>query len=150
MKKRIIGMITAALLAASLPVCASGLTAVGLETENVGRQWEKHAFFERMEALTGVAVEGRGITETKEWQKTLAAMEKGERPADILFKANLSRSEEKKLLELYRAADKDTRDAAMKVLKGEKVDGGLLSSLLGGGNGGLLDGAMDLLGLGKK
>ena len=58
---------------------------------------------------------------------------------------------EKKLLELYRAADKDTRDAAMKVLKGEKVDGGLLSSLLGGGGGGgLLDGAMDLLGLGKK
>ncbi len=37
----------------------------------------------------------------------------------------------------------------MKVLKGEKIeDGGLLSSLLGGGN--LLDGAMDLLGLGKK
>ena len=37
------------------------------------------------------------------------------------------------------------------VLKGEKVDGGLLSSLLGGGGGGgLLDGAMDLLGLGKK
>ena len=57
---------------------------------------------------------------------------------------------EKKLVELYRAADKDTRDAAMKVLKGEKVDGGLLSSLLGGGGGGLLDGAMDLLGLGKK
>ena len=58
---------------------------------------------------------------------------------------------EKKLLELYRAADKETRDAAMKVLKGEKVDGGLLSSLLGGGGGGgLLDGAMDLLGLGKK
>ncbi|MBQ6273360.1 MAG: helix-turn-helix domain-containing protein [Oscillospiraceae bacterium] len=58
---------------------------------------------------------------------------------------------EKKLLELYRAADKDTRDAAMKVLKGEKIDGGLLSSLLGGGGGGgLLDGAMDLLGLGKK
>ena len=58
---------------------------------------------------------------------------------------------EKKLLELYRAADKDTRDAAIKVLKGEKVDGGLLSSLLGGGGGGgLLDGAMDLLGLGKK
>ena len=105
MKKRIIGMITAALLAASLPVCASGLTAVGLETENVGRQWEKHAFFERMEALTGVAVEGRGITETKEWQKTLAAMEKGERPADILFKANLSRSEEKKLLDAGALVD---------------------------------------------
>ncbi len=56
---------------------------------------------------------------------------------------------EKKLLELYRAANKETREAAVKVLKGEKIeDGGLLSSLLGGGN--LLDGAMDLLGLGKK
>ena len=56
---------------------------------------------------------------------------------------------EKKLLELYRAANKETKEAAVKVLKGEKIeDGGLLSSLLGGGN--LLDGAMDLLGLGKK
>ncbi len=55
---------------------------------------------------------------------------------------------EKKLLELYRAANKETKEAAVKVLKGEKIeDGGLLSSILGGG---LLDGAMDLLGLGKK
>ena len=57
---------------------------------------------------------------------------------------------EKKLVELYRAADKDTKDAAVKVLKGEKLEGGLLSSLLGGAGSGLLDGAMDLLGLGKK
>ena len=56
---------------------------------------------------------------------------------------------EKKLVELYRAADKDTKEAAVKVLKGEKLEGGLLSLLSGGGNG-LLDGAMDLLGLGKK
>ena len=40
---------------------------------------------------------------------------------------------EKKLVELYRAADKNTRDAAVKVLKGEKtgVDG-ILGSILGG------------------
>ena len=56
---------------------------------------------------------------------------------------------EKKLLELYRAADKDTKEAALKVLKGEKLEGGLLS-LLSGGGGGLLDGVTDLLGLGKK
>ncbi len=56
---------------------------------------------------------------------------------------------EKKLLELYRAADKDTKDAAMKILKGEKLESGLLGMLIGG-NGGLLDNAMDLLGLGKK
>ena len=52
---------------------------------------------------------------------------------------------EKKLLELYRAADKNTRDAAVKVLKGEKQD---LLSLLGGSD--LLGSVTDLLGLGKK
>ena len=56
---------------------------------------------------------------------------------------------EKKLLELYRAADKNTKEAAVKVLKGEKLDdGGILSSLLGGGD--LLGSVTDLLGLGKK
>ena len=52
---------------------------------------------------------------------------------------------EKKLLELYRAADKNTKDAALKVLKGEKQD---LLSLLGGGD--LLGSVTDLLGLGQK
>ena len=52
---------------------------------------------------------------------------------------------EKKLLELYRAADKNTKDAALKVLKGEKQD---LLSLLGGGD--LLGSVTDLLGLGKN
>lgn len=52
---------------------------------------------------------------------------------------------EKKLLELYRAADKNTKDAALKVLKGEKQD---LLSLLGGGD--LLGSVTEMLGLGKK
>lgn len=51
---------------------------------------------------------------------------------------------EKKLLELYRAADSDTKKAAVSLLKGETPEAGdLLSSLLGG--------AMDMLSnLGKK
>lgn len=57
-------------------------------------------------------------------------------------------SAEKKLLELYRAADKDTKEAAVKVLKGEKLETNLLSSLLGGSD--LLGSVTDLLGLGKK
>ena len=50
---------------------------------------------------------------------------------------------EKKLIDLYRAADKDTKANAVKVLKGEKIeDNSIVSTLLGG--------AMDLLGnLGK-
>ena len=60
---------------------------------------------------------------------------------------------EKKLVELYRAADKSSKDNAVKLLKGEKLEvANLLGSLLGGGGsgGGLLDGVTDLLGLGKK
>ena len=46
---------------------------------------------------------------------------------------------EKKLVELYRAADKDTKEAATKLLKGEKADvSEMLNSLLGN--------AMELLG----
>lgn len=62
-------------------------------------------------------------------------------------------SAEKKLVELYRAADKSSKDNAVKLLKGEKLEvANLLGSLLGGsgGSGGLLDGVTDLLGLGKK
>lgn len=59
---------------------------------------------------------------------------------------------EKKLVELYRAADKSSKENAVKLLKGEKLEvANLLGSLLGGGSGGgLLDGVTDLLGLGKK
>ncbi len=46
---------------------------------------------------------------------------------------------EKKLVELYRAADSDTRKKAVAVLKGEQTDAGdLLTSLLGGALDGIL------------
>lgn len=61
---------------------------------------------------------------------------------------------EKKLLELYRAADADTKKAAVNLLKGEASDlSDIIGSLLGGSSsrksdllGTLLDGAMDALG----
>ena len=61
---------------------------------------------------------------------------------------------EKKLLELYRAADADTKKAAVSLLKGETTGlSDILGSLLGGSSSGkgdllgtLLDGAMDALG----
>lgn len=61
---------------------------------------------------------------------------------------------EKKLLELYRAADADTKKAAVSLLKGESSGlSDILGSLLGGSGSGksdllgtLLDGAMDALG----
>lgn len=54
---------------------------------------------------------------------------------------------EKKLVELYRAADSDTKKSVMSILKGEETDTGLLGSLLSGkkgssGLGGLLGGLL--------
>lgn len=55
---------------------------------------------------------------------------------------------EKKLVELYRAADSDTKKSVMATLKGEDVDTGILGSLLsgsgkkGGGLGGILGGLL--------
>ena len=53
---------------------------------------------------------------------------------------------EKKLIELYRAADSDTKKKAVAVLKGEQADaGGILANLLGdqAGNGELLNSIID-------
>ena len=47
---------------------------------------------------------------------------------------------EKKLVELYRAADSDTKKAAVSLLKGEKPDGGILGSLFSGAVDTLLGG----------
>ena len=53
---------------------------------------------------------------------------------------------EKKLIELYRAADSNTKKRAVAVLKGEQTDaGGILANLLGdqAGNGELLNSIID-------
>lgn len=64
-------------------------------------------------------------------------------------------SSEKKLLELYRAADSDTKKAAVSLLKGESTGiGDIIASLLGGSSasgknellGTIIDSAKDALG----
>ena len=47
---------------------------------------------------------------------------------------------EKKLVDLYRAADSDTKKAAVSLLKGEKPEGGILASLFSGAVDTLLGG----------
>jgi len=89
---------TAAILLMALfclcAVCAQALTITGLETETVTRDWTEHQFFARMEALTGVAVQAQGVTDTAEYEKMLEGMARGEGGADVLFKANLTRGQE--------------------------------------------------------
>jgi len=78
---------------------AEPLKVTGYETESVTRSWENNLFFSRMEALTGVAVHATGIPEEKDYLALLGDMEKGENKTDVLFKANLSREQEIRLLD---------------------------------------------------
>lgn len=86
-------------------VSAQALTVTGLETETVGRAWETSLFFSRMEALTGVAVEAHGVTDPQEYEQMLEQMLEGEIPADVLFKANLTREQEYALLDAGAIVD---------------------------------------------
>ncbi len=75
-------------------------------------------------AKAGTGKKTEKKTEKKAEKKTGSTAKKKEEE----FKLTAA---EKKLVEAYRAADKDTRDAALKLLKGEKADNDLLGSILG-------------------
>ena len=77
---------------------AESLSAWGYENETVSRQWESNLFFERMHTLTGVNVQGHGISEEGEYEKFLSELEEGKTEADLLVKANLTREQEERLL----------------------------------------------------
>ena len=92
----------AALLCMVLCVGAAGaqaLTMTGLETETIERIWAANRFFARMEALTGIAVEPTGIAQQEEYDAMLDQMMKGDVTTDALFKAGLTRAQERSLLE---------------------------------------------------
>ena len=94
--------IAAFALAASLclPACTAGAaTLTGLETETVGRSWADSLFFPRMEALTGIHMDASGITDEKAYAELLSGMTQGNIPADVLFKASLTREQEQSLLD---------------------------------------------------
>lgn len=88
-----------ALVMAFLAANACALTMTGLETESVSRDWAENAFFDRMEEVTGIAVEPTAVYDEAEYQKLISGMKKGNTPADVLFKADLSRSQEIALLD---------------------------------------------------
>ena len=77
---------------------ASAATLTGLETETVERSWESSLFFPRMEALTGGSMEAHAVSDETQYAAMLDAMAQGDIPADVLFKANLTRAQEQALL----------------------------------------------------
>ena len=99
MKHRFSAALAAAVWLFATSAVADGLKAVGPETESVSRTWAESRFFARMQELTGVTVEGREEPDGAKWQKMLDGIEKGETDADILFKAELTRSREQRLMD---------------------------------------------------
>ena len=82
-------------LALSLLAGAAGATTLtGLETETIERNWESSLFFPRMAALTGVSMDAHAVSDEAQYANLIAAMAQGSIPADVLFKANLSRAQE--------------------------------------------------------
>lgn len=78
---------------------AGAATLTGLETETVERSWESSLFFPRMEALTGVSMEAHAVSDETQYAALLSDMQQGKIPADVLFKANLTRAQEQALLD---------------------------------------------------
>ncbi len=124
----------------------SGLTASDISKAERGELELSQAQLKAIAKATGVT-QASLLNAAKEGSKPAAKKPAPKKPAakkpaakkDDELKLTAA---EKKLVELYRAADKDTRDAAVKVLKGEKTGAdGILGSILGG--------AVDLLS-GKK
>ena len=119
----------------------AGLTAADISKAERGEIELSQAQLKAIAKAAGVT-QASLLNAAKEGSKPSAAKKPAAKPAAKKTEELKLTAAEKKLVELYRAADKTTRDAAVKVLKGEKtgVDG-ILGSILGG--------AADLL-TGKK
>ena len=122
-----------------------GVTAADLSKAERGEKELTQAALKQIAKVTGVT-QSSLVNAAKEstYKKTSSCSAK----TSSAKKTSSSKSSleltatEKKLVELYRAADADTKKSAMSILKGEKPESAeLLSSLLGN--------AMELLG-GKK
>ena len=99
MKMKRVAALIAALALVMTTATASALTMTGYDADSSTRAWETSRFFARMEEMTGVAVTPHAVTEQKEYDKLIAGMTSGNIPADVLFKAELSRSQERELLD---------------------------------------------------
>ena len=127
----------------------TGLTAADISKAERGEIELSQAQLKAIAKATGVT-QASLLNAAKEGSKTTAAAKKTTTAKKTAAKKTTAKKEdelkltaaEKKLVELYRAADKDTKETAVKVLKGEKTGAdGIIGSLLGG--------AVDLLS-GKK
>ena len=119
----------------------SGLTASDISKAERGELELSQAQLKAIAKATGVT-QASLLNAAKEGSKPAAKKPAAKKPAAKKEDELKHTAAEKKLVELYRSADNNTKEAAVKVLKGEKTGAdGILGSILGG--------AVDLLS-GKK
>ena len=124
----------------------AGLSAADISKAERGELELSQAQLKAIAKATGVT-QASLLNAAKEGSKPAAKKPAAKKPAAKKPAAKKEEelkltAAEKKLVELYRAADKDAKAAAVKVLKGEKTGAdGILGTILGG--------AVDLL-AGKK
>lgn len=109
-------------LAKKLPDC----TASDISKAERGEKELSQAVLKQIAKLTGVTQTSL-LTAAKESTYKAAKASKPAAKDELKLSAT-----EKKLVELYRAANSETKEAALRLLKGEKADASdLLGSLLG-------------------
>lgn len=147
----------------------SGVTANDISKAERGEKELSQSVLKQIAKLTGVT-QASLVNAAKEstYTGTAAAAATSKKPAANTKKTSTTTSTakndmqltaaEKKLVELYRAADADTKKAAVNLLKGEQEPGmaDILGALLGGGKDGkgqsgdmlssILGSAVDLFG----
>ena len=101
---RKIGMILLALMLICGIAAAEGTKAPdyimeGYDGDDTARTWDSNLFFTRMRDRTGIRFVYRQASGYSEWKTRVEAMIKGENLPDVLFKAELTPAETRKLYE---------------------------------------------------
>ena len=106
-----------------------GITAADISKAERGEIELSQAQLKAIAKATGVT-QASLLNAAKEGSKPSAAKKPAaKKPAAKKEEELKLTAAEKKLVDLYRAADSDTKKAAVSVLKGEKQEGGILGTL---------------------
>ena len=131
---------------AELAKKVSGLTAADVSAIERGEKEPTQAALKEMAKALGVTQTSLLAAAGK-----TTAKKKTESAAAATTSSMKLTAAEKKLVQLYRKADADTKKAALTLLEGKEEDGGLLGSLLGGeGGASALQGLLGSLGGGSS